>query len=465
MASPFDTFAPFDCQGVWWLPGEGERPGTAGRLRFAPESGLTLELIGVLGKPPGFSGGSSKYPVIYGAVKGLELGTFVTLVDSFQVAFSMASPGLSTETIRASEAYIGDHLQAEQPIRFRGAEISTSYLSSWMTDSGITLTGSSDAQSVWDIKYEQQSSHVAHAEGHEISIHVTANVSRSIRSISLTENVAWRVKSSREASPELLNREVVHPLQNLITFATDRANAITRYRFLSEDPESAAGDVLFLYKPVYADRSGDKWLFDHDILFSFADIKTFFDPLVAAWFRLYRELRPVFDVYFSSIYGASSYVERRFLTILETIRLFGEVRYASAQQLLTTEMDRLTALLPNVSAEVKAELRSYVHPQEEQLFRAGLTSLLEDVESRVPLLLGQPNIRLVDEALSIWRQITHRARGNEKLSGAVIHWSTQRLAYLFKAAILLELGFSSQKIDQVFRRNRQIVHLRSLVQT
>jgi hypothetical protein len=465
MVSVNSTLMPFECPGIWWLPGKSPDAGTAGILRFTPEAGLILDLIGTLSPSTSIFTSSPRYEIIHGFAKGLPLGSVVTLVDAFRSTISMASPGLSTETLRANRAYVGEHLATHEQFQMSGAEIHLSHLSNWVAYSGLDCRLSRiDDTTTWNIEYRSPDSISADINGTRILVDFGANLTRASREITIREQVSLRVAANGEMAADTINSEFVHPLQNLLSFATDRPNAITTYRFFrATTPEHAdwSEPVYLIYKPVYVDRTTVEPVYEHEMLFSFRDVPMSFEQLLTRWFELYSDIRPSFDVYFSYVYGSTTYVEPKFLSILQAIRLYTEARFRVSQKLVTEKTLKLKAELLPLPPGARSLIESHLRPHEDEVLRGGLHELIAPLQDAMASSLGSSTDVFVDEVVSLWDQITHRRGGHAGRggSGAAIHWKTQRLSYLFKAAILREIGFDIPKITELFERNRRFVHL------
>ena len=134
---------PGEWLGLWWLPdAPGER--IPGILRYSPDDGPVLSLIGafedrIMSTPsPGltpFHEGTRTWDVIHGAAEQREI-TLLGCVPNGgtrTIAARVKSP--DTQTVVATTALVGAHVNGEDEAAFSAAEVAVEDLGLWAVSS------------------------------------------------------------------------------------------------------------------------------------------------------------------------------------------------------------------------------------------------------------------------------------------------------------------------------------------
>lgn len=215
---------PFEYTGYWWTPDDPEK--VPGSLRFTPESGLRLELLGYLGDDefPDDSDGIVEFPVVWGVVKE---GKVVTLTGCWANSHSFTSPGLSTHTYISPLALVGAHLEADQ-LELSRLYVQFPYLPDWLGDTGLTVevegarTGGIDRI---NIEYQTPLDSVASTTMGEVA--TTFGFSTrgdSIRSSEVRTHASVRFEPGDPMSIDRFMRVFIQPFSQFLALATDRPN-------------------------------------------------------------------------------------------------------------------------------------------------------------------------------------------------------------------------------------------------
>src|SRR5215216_7358180 len=130
----------FEYQGYWWLPGtEGDK--VPGILKFDPDAGTTLDLLGSLKglegivelfEPKTILGLSSK-------------GRLITLHDCTQTSDNLAiGRGFSTSTFVVNTVLVGEHFGNADDIGFERLVVEYLYTEAWSCATGFLFTFSKE---------------------------------------------------------------------------------------------------------------------------------------------------------------------------------------------------------------------------------------------------------------------------------------------------------------------------------
>lgn len=131
---------PAEWTGHWWLPADPETV-VAGVLRFEPNHGLTLSLVGgfedrILRQigPNSFAvlDGSQVWPVIHGVAANKEI-TLLECIATHSQSYNMGPT--AQQSVAPLTALIGVHLNNSEEAKFAAVEASVENLTRWSADS------------------------------------------------------------------------------------------------------------------------------------------------------------------------------------------------------------------------------------------------------------------------------------------------------------------------------------------
>ena len=104
---------PFEYKGKWYLPTQNRKDAIAGVLKFQPNKGLTLELIGSFKD-------QDEYEIIWGII---ESGKAVTLYNSFVTKRENMFSELEIATYTCNVVLIGGWFEDKNDLKFYKASV------------------------------------------------------------------------------------------------------------------------------------------------------------------------------------------------------------------------------------------------------------------------------------------------------------------------------------------------------
>lgn len=420
-----------ECQGLWWLP-EAPAEKVAGTLRFSNQEGATLALFGVLGEASSRVA-EKAIPAVCGHVHGCELGDEVTLKDC-TVSARHLSPAGTREDVRAAYAFIGAHLNGEQDFSFRSARLWFSGLASWADSlTGLSerlMPGAGGGRPGFEIKWAPPPPVQGRAGGAKMALGVTARLEMPRREWAIREQVEFSIQADAPLSHTEWYQRFAYPLQNLLSFATDRPNSLEG--FVLARPEGDEGIHVFLSR-TFADREAATDLLPHDMLFTLSDAAGKAAELISRWLDTYQAFRVALGPYFAEAYNSHTYVDNQFLSVYQSLEVLA--RLAADHQ----------------------PASSFAQPGWLDRMIGGAAPVLDEA-------LGAPPEAVAREAGVVRNYVVHRDSdlGDRPDYGRRLYWLTQRLRFVLKVMLLRELGFPAEQQRQLLRRNRLFVHLLSL---
>ncbi|NES65635.1 MAG: hypothetical protein F6K24_10415, partial [Okeania sp. SIO2D1] len=212
--------------GYWWLPSDPDEK-IAGTLTYTNDEGIKLQLIGsflnsyTAGKIP------TNIPVILGIVHR----EIITLCNSINSHSRRSSPGFASQEYTSELALIGRHFTNPDELLFNKARVRYSYLYDW-ADLPLINREPDLINLDWNKERELRFTYTAPEDIEAKTTHGKFSViygcseAGKCGSIDLKQFVSLMIQPNEELSLKDFRSKFIHPLNNFLTFATDRTNSI-----------------------------------------------------------------------------------------------------------------------------------------------------------------------------------------------------------------------------------------------
>lgn len=443
--------------GVWWVP-DKPQDSIAGTLRFSHEDGVRLELLGSFKEITDLVT-TRTYPVIFGVGEGKA----VTLQDCVETGGRFSSPGILTQELLARAAYVGRHIEPDN-LRFGEASIRYSYLDDWVNISGFRLTSKKDEAG-------QREFHVSFAYPEEIEaatplgkVVVTSAFSQTggPQKISMSQELSFRVEANQDLPLEDWERLFIQPLQNFLTLATGKPNALTYLGFYPPRDDRAAPRErpnVVKYRLSYPGSRSGRRPIPPEMLFTFGDVVGEFNEVLSRWLTVAEELDSVCSLFFSTLYSPTMYLEQRFLSVVQAAESYHRRRFSN--QVLSTQehATRMRSVLKSAPSEYKGWLRQRLQYANEPPLRQRLRELLDVTSEIMTPVIGKRR-RFIQLALDTRNYLVHydkSLRSKAAQSSGEIYELTRAVSFLVQACFLSELGVGRDRWLKLFERNQEYV--------
>jgi hypothetical protein len=218
----------FSYQGIWWLPDNAEDVLT-GTLSFSASEGIKLELVGTFlqwkAALAAFDSMTvNTFPIIHGFTVD---GKYTTLVTCTEL-----NPGISFGTIRKQQfrcrvVYLGrKHITTDNPV-FSKIYVEYSHLFEWVSLSGFSEQFNWAAYET-TLNYQRPEPILVSIDDATISIGHNISTQSSMRSRAYTEQAVCVIERTSALTLDEWLIQYIAPVQDLLSLATDRPNAIMR---------------------------------------------------------------------------------------------------------------------------------------------------------------------------------------------------------------------------------------------
>lgn len=460
----------FECNGLWTLP-DTEAPPVAGTLRVSPGGDLGLSVIGSLG-PPGRFHQPKEHPVILGSVDG-PLGNNVTLASCYVTRSNFGFSAGVREEYCAQRGFFGAHLKRPSDFSFRRAELRVAGLGAWSHSLSGFRPGELGGKRVGEeapLLYHTMPSPVGGPiTGGEISLGFGLTSSSTLEGYTYTEQPGVVVTFDHPLSEGEINQRFVYPLQNLMTFVSDRAQEIERVSLWREDilaPMRENPEIRLIGARVFPEAEDEeaKPIRPHDLLFGLSDIEDEFARFIDRWFRLTTTYADACNIFFSLQYGPPAYLDLTFLSVVESLELYYTRREDGVAH-RNYEEQRLTQILGKLPAADADWVRSHIWARPFPPLQDILAKLLDEHAEAMSPLLQTDKWSFIKEILGTFLYTIRRDPPfNQVVSfGAELYWMVAKLRILMKLCLLRELGFTAEKSRSFFGKNGVYRHICQIV--
>ncbi|NET28124.1 MAG: hypothetical protein F6K01_22965 [Okeania sp. SIO1I7] len=304
---------------------------------------------------------------------------------------------------------IGRHFTSRDKILFHKANVQYSYLSDWSELPKIKRE--KDFQDNNNNKFKELRFVYTVPENIEVEIEKYGKFSviyqffepNKLESIDFKQYASLIIKPNEKLSVKDFDSKFIRPLNNFLTFATDRANSITKLEFYSYDGDVNVDientpykkeqfPIEAIYNTYYPERKEqDRLLFQHEMLFSISDIDNLPSTL-ERWFDSWEKLASIFNLFFSIRYKPDIYLENKFLNLVQAAESDHRRRRTDKTNLPDDESEnqRLNAVLDCLNSLSNEEYKKWAKDKfEKKNYGLKLKPRLIDLTKLIPYVTNQ----------------------------------------------------------------------------
>jgi hypothetical protein len=444
---------PEELTGHWWLPESPERQ-VAGTLTYEPDGYPELNLMGTL---------SEAEPDLADTVAlGLTSdGEPVTVEADFELSHRVttvfAGVQVLSQTIAVRRAIVGAHLIAPEDRRYSELILELTDIRPWAGwPPPVLRHPSADEVS---INYMQPAELRADVDWGSIRLRGTwrsEGDNSSFRKI--TVGAGFLCERREPEAIETWLDEVVAPLRDFVSLATDRANQVTDVRV---KPVHEEGYSRLIY-PAMAVEVPPGTAVSHEFPFTALAVDDEFQRLCARWLEVRRRQRRAIALYLATQYRPSELPETRFLNITSAAEAYH--RRASGPDIARSEnhkeqVHRIDAAL--VASGLARRDLALVRWRLRHVDEPTLEDRVSSLARRCGTVL-QPH---VDDATALGRRVAaarnsliHNdpSRNADPPSGREIVYLFEDLALILLVCLYQDLGFDDDRIKRMLQPTRRL---------
>lgn len=466
----------FEYKGVWWLPDNPEKQ-ISGTLMFVPGEGAVLDLVGSFNgsfveiKSTNcikrvWTGKPFEPEIILGTSSN---GKSITLHKCVETKRLDSSSGFPTSSFYANIVFIGWHFTKPEELKFKSFFVNYPYFEEWSKIGVFSYRRESEEKSKqYEVKYEVPEPVKAKIDNFKISFDHNLNVSGDwIREVNLKHTTFIKIEPEDELYFEEY-QSILYHLQNFLSLATTRVICPLSIEATTEHYKRVStfskGKVHHPHIEIFYNVIGKVDLSEklnyYDMLFTFEDISGQFETYLQNWFDKAELLKPVYGLFFGTLYKPSMYLEVQFLSLIQAVESYHRRRFGG--KYLSDEdykevCDTLVNAIPDsVEGGFKDSLKSRIRYGNEFSLRTRLRRLFDSDEYQEILSeFAENKNAFIGEVVDTRNYLTHY-EGKEKAAiGEELDPFIQKLKILLEICLLTELGFSSEEIKKLFSRNKR----------
>jgi hypothetical protein len=458
----------FEYAGYWWLP-QAEENKICGTVRYSPEAGIELSLLGSF-KPIEKSLESSSYDLILGLT---EQGKVFTLFDCLETGSAIRMAGLITQRLDVRLAFLGAHFDTPDDLRFQKATAQYTHLPVWAGVSGLALNWDTakGQLSKFQVTYDYPEEVAARITVGELALTYAFESKRELLTdLALRESLMFRLDYFQPVTIDDVFAGFITPMQNFFTLATGVANAVAELIVysaasvrLKTDGTDRPRPIEVFFQRVFNDPIQERPLTPDKVLFTLNDILPDFGQVMKAWFDVASELGTFFGLLFGYRYAPFTYVQQRFLNVAQAV----ETYHRAHKNGTVMPQEEFYAIHRSIIEATPASRREWLNQRlrhsNEPSFRRRILDLYDassDVMTRIA-----PRDEFAARVADTRNYHTHHSpelKDKAATEPADVHYLTEKLRILAESSVLQEVGLTGERRFQLFARNRNYNWVASL---
>lgn len=445
--------------GYWWLD-ENPDHQVPGTLRYDPDKGLQLHLIGgfdprifrqldtgAFVQEPRYR----SWPTILGLVDNNRKLTLLDCLSGPTKIGGLPIPGSAPikQTVIATAALIGAHIDSKEDEVFRSCVVTVENLNQWSASSGVTCSLEPfDPDGAVHLEAPGNPSATV-ADGTTITLghrylHQDPEASRGWTTGGVTETPYLHFQRE-EAMSVVSARTLAATMQDLISLATHRACAILSLQLkLASSPD---GQVAVFFQDTVRGDARERGIHRYEALFTCHDVP--FEEIVQRWWDVREKFRASSSMVLGLEYAPARYVEGNLLTAV------------GAAEAMHRALKLKDVKMPEEDFKILREVLLEHTPEEHRSWVKGAIRNDLTLRDRLRALASRPD-REAMEALvpnvEHWAEAATHARNALAHTGRTPTHSVEELSATVKvttAVVILNLlhalGISAERQREIVR--------------
>jgi len=437
----------FEYSGLWWLPDNQDKK-IPGRFRFNQSEGAILELDGCFTEDPKVTGLFNPTMVNGVSNTGKDITLHRCLGRGVTVTGAFVEPRYYTSKLYAHEVFVGVHFGREEDIKFNRLHIRYSHLDEWLNLSPFKFEDNEE-EKVWRYK-PPTLVQVSISDELRLAMAFELSYTYPVTVLHVTHKGVIVIAPAREAYFEKY-QQIVRRVQDFLSLALGEAVYPLDIEGQTESAKRVIGnhtlyeDVKIFYQLAVVPKQRPLSVFEP--LFGYEAIANKFEHLLQNWFGKAEQLAPVYDLYFSSVYGREMYLEQKFLCLIQALESYHRRMVNNRKWPEEDYNKRIEEIMWGVPSEYKKWLRYVLKHRNEPELHERLEKLLNRFPTTVSSLIKDTQT-FVNKVCDTRNYLTHHDENlkNAAAKGEALHRINLQLTALVEMCLLKELGFTPDEV-------------------
>ena len=376
----------------------------------------------------------------------------------------------SSSSFIANVVFSGHHFEKEEDIIFDSLSLSYSHLEEWARITGFQSKIETDSNH----HFMKQEVSYNFPEKIEVKLN-NLNISfdyyftqdgDQIREFNLKQTMFIKIEPDKQIHFNEYQSNSCYHIQNFLSLAISKPvhPLIVKGKTKASKSESLNGEVLyndiFIFYTMRDLFVSSKKLRPDDMLFSFSDISDNFEKCLKNWFTKSEVLRPVYDLYFGTLYNSQMYLQHEFLSIIQAIESYHR-RIHNGKYLSDIDYEKIyDTLVEAISKEVDKDLKESLKQKLKYHNEFSLRKRLKEILKKCGVVVNLSNqypTEFVEDVVNTRNFLTHYDKSIEfkVKSGADLYQLVQKLKFILEICFLIELEIPKERIRSLASRNQR----------
>ncbi len=468
----------FEEKGYWWLSNypNNRIPGT---LKFSPEKGIELELIGTFDDRTPWVTNENGDQVKHYTFK-TELHKFINgenfVGKNFSIynAFQKSSSGslfdakARVSTYSGSYLFSGHHFNREEELSFDTFRLRYHYLPEWFAITGYEASVSSISRKKKLLDFEEYSLTYNNPEeliykikdintkskvkSFDFSIYHSFNNRFVNMNPILQQSTYIEIKLPKKMDFQNFRDEIELTIETFFMFLIKKTLLVLEMWVKNEDLKKSIEVFYENEKPHDYQENISR----HNYFIKYQGIEDNFGTYLTNWFNKIYELKPVFDLYFNATFYPDMLIQNQFLNLSGALEVYHR-RLLRKPELAPSELAKRQEKIIKAFPEYEEWLKSKLKHNE-----PSLKVKLEELVNIVKPIIGEYNKKIDDlpkQVADRRNYLTHYDKNDEKKFPdqnqfyREIDDLSAKIRMIMDVLFLKELGLEDDKIKTVIKEH------------
>lgn len=444
----------FEHNGLWWLPNEPSNQ-VSGKLKFESNEGANLELIGSFIKDLTENSELLSPEIILGFSTN---GRNITLHKCIETNRNLNIPGIITSSFISNLVLIGAHFEKPEDISFKSISVNLSYFDEWVDISGFDLQFNSDGSII--VEHKRPDSMAAGVSNDfRVSIKFAATRPLAARDrVKIEQNAYLHIESPQDKTlDEFIS--IINDIQRFLSLGILEPVYILTMSGKTEAAKISTreGPPHYTSVNVYYTQPGSpfipKTMFKHNMLFTLNDIRTRLDAHLQSWLNKAELLKPVYDLYFGTLYNPRLYLEHKFLNYVHAIEIYHRRTMTNIDLPEEEHKRRVIEIINKVPDAYKGWLEDRLKYSNEPTLRNRFREIVDENSDVIGNFI---NSKVIQQIVTTRNYLTHydESLKNRTSRERELYYLINKLRLTLTVCLLKEIDFSLEEINEIIPRTR-----------
>lgn len=445
-------FDDFEYEGFWFLP---EKPDVklSGKLYYDADSEISLSLLGSFN----FDRKDRDICILGISKEGIKLSLF----GCDLVSFNYPSPGIPNTTYICERIFKNIHINSENEAFFERADIYVKGLDEWVGENGFHFSDiENNAFKLHYILPDEK--HIYQSQDFGIFIDFTAN-SNSINTVyqqkvELQQFVNLRILFGKSIHISKIFQLIIFlgNLYSLIITKPSYVNKLVLYLDKKAQTEFNLMEPVEIFYVMHRSSNSMHDIKSKNMLFTYANTQNILQRIIDNWLSNCVTLKPVFDLFFGSLYNDFLYINNKFLSYVQALESYHRIKYQGTDLSEDEHSERLKSIIDSAPQNYQAWLQRKLLYSNEYTLRRRLKEILKHYSPIVnEYVTDIPNF--VNKITLTRNYLTHF---DYSLVDKIFTEEERiNVSYFLKIILIIcflsEMGFTVEEIGQMIKANKQ----------